>query len=88
MKENIRKESSRRLKIACGHLKKVIEMVEEGRYCIDILQQSLAVQKALKKVDGLILDNHLRTCVTQAFQKNGQKEKMIKELLSVLNKTK
>ena len=84
MKENIKEETLRRLKIIEGHLKKVAQMINNDQYCIDILQQSLAVQNALKKVDALILDQHLRTCVGEAFKK-GQKprEKSIKELLKV-----
>ncbi len=84
MKKNTKKEIVKRLKIIEGHLKKVTKMVEEDKYCIDILQQSLAVQNALKKVDNLILDQHLRKCVTEAMKKgNGKKEKSIKELLKV-----
>ena len=84
MKKNTKKETLRRLKIIDGHLRKVIKMIEEDKYCIDILQQSLAVQNALKKVDGLILDQHLRKCVTEAIRKgNNKKEKSIKELLKV-----
>lgn len=74
-----------RLKIAQGHLKKVVKMVEEGEYCINVLNQSLAVQKALKKIDGLILENHLKTCVKNAFD-NKKSEKAIAELIKVLGK--
>ena len=54
-----------RLKIARGHLTKVIEMVENHDYCIDVLHQSNAVQKALSGIDDVILENHLRTCVVE-----------------------
>lgn len=74
-----------RLKIAQGHLKKVIKMVSEKEYCIDILNQSLAVQKALKKVDELILENHLQTCVKDAFTK-GNNKKSISEIMKILEK--
>ncbi len=84
MKKNTKKETSRRLKIIEGHLKKVIKMVEEDKYCIDVLQQSLAIQNALKKVDGLILNQHLHKCVAGAMKKgNSKKEKSIKELLKI-----
>lgn len=84
MKKNNKKETLRRLRIIEGHLDKVVKMVEEEKYCIDILQQSLAVQNALKKVDGLILDEHLHKCVSEAFKKGkNPKEKSIKELLKV-----
>jgi len=84
MQKNIKKETLRRLKIIEGHLKKVIKMVEEDEYCINILQQSLAVQNALKKVDILVLNQHLHKCVSEAFKKGKRsKEKSIKELLKV-----
>ena len=84
MKENSQKDTLRRLKIIKGHLERVIKMVEEDKYCIDILQQSLAVQNALKKVESLILDQHLQECVAEAMKKGKKKkEKSIKELLKV-----
>ncbi len=88
MKKNTKKETLRRLKIIEGHLKKVIKMVEEDKYCIDVLQQSLAVQNALKETDSLILDSHLHSCVVRAFQGKGKKEKAIKELLDILKRSK
>lgn len=77
-----------RLKIIRGHLAKVIKMVEEKKYCIEILNQSLAVQNALKKVDALILNNHLNSCVITAIAKKGGKsKKAITELLTIYKKT-
>jgi DNA-binding FrmR family transcriptional regulator len=81
-----KREILRRLKIVGGHIRKVIEMVEKDKYCIDVLQQSLAVQNALKRVDELILDSHLHSCIIRAFQKKGKREKAIRELLSILKK--
>lgn len=78
------KETVRRLKIIEGHLKKVRRMVEENAYCVDILQQSLAVQNALRKVEDMILGGHLRTCVIEAV---GQKKKSkIEEILALFEK--
>lgn len=74
-----------RLKITLGHLKKVQQMVEDDNYCIDIIHQSQAVQKALKEIDNLMLENHLKTCVTDAI-KLGQKEKAVSEILEVFRK--
>lgn len=51
-----KKEILRRIAIISGHLNRVQKMVSENKYCIDILNQSLAVQRALQKVDGLVLD--------------------------------
>lgn len=75
-----------RLKIAQGHLKKVITMVEDDTYCIEVLHQSQAVQKALKETDKLMLENHLNCCVADAI-KNGNKEEALKEVLEVFAKS-
>lgn len=74
-----------RLKIARGHLDKVIRMAQSDTYCIDILTQSSAVQSALKQADALILENHLQTCVTNAM-KNNKKDQAIAEVIKVFKK--
>jgi len=61
-------------------------MIEEDKYCIDILNQSLAVQKALKEVDKKILENHLDTCVVDQM-KNGEEAKARGELLKIFSLT-
>lgn len=71
-----------RLRIARGHLDKVLKMVEEGEYCIDVIQQSRAVQNALKEVDGLTLENHLKTCVVDHIKK-GKSQKTVGEIMKV-----
>ena len=74
-----------RLKIAKGHLEKVIKMVEAQHYCIDVLHQSQAIQKALKETDNVLLENHLNTCVADAIKK-GTSEKAIEEIIHVFRK--
>lgn len=74
-----------RFKIASGHLKKVVKMVEDQEYCIDVIHQSQAVQKALREVDHLILENHLKTCAADAM-KNGRGEEAVKEVMNVFKK--
>ncbi|KXK12002.1 MAG: Copper-sensing transcriptional repressor CsoR [Microgenomates bacterium OLB23] len=75
-----------RLKIAQGHLRKVLEMVETDEYCINIIHQSQAVQKALKEVDHLILEEHLRCCVADSI-KSGSHDKAILEVMEVFKKS-
>lgn len=75
-----------RLKIARGHLEKVIKMVEGQEYCIDILHQSQAVQKALKETDNLILENHLKTCASDAIRE-GRQEEAIQEVMNVFKRS-
>ena len=79
------KRVEHRLAIAIGHLKKVKQMVEKGEYCIDILQQSLAVQSALRKVDELVLEGHLKSCVADSV-KQGRADKAVAEVVEVFKK--
>lgn len=75
-----------RLKIARGHLNKVIEMVENDTYCIDVLHQMNAVEKGLKETGNVLLENHLNSCVADAIQ-NGKKDEAISEIMQIFKKT-
>jgi DNA-binding FrmR family transcriptional regulator len=83
--KNTDERALHRLKIAQGHLKKVIQMAESHEYCIDIIHQSQAVQQALKEVDDLILENHLQTCAAAAIR-GGRQEEAVKEVMNVFKK--
>lgn len=74
-----------RLKIARGHLDRVVSMMENGEYCIDIIHQSMAVQSALKKIDQEILKNHMQTCVADSIRK-GQTNEVIDEVMRIMEK--
>jgi len=74
-----------RLKIVRGHLDKVISMTEQDAYCIDLIHQSQAVQKALKVTDLVILENHLNCCVAEAIAA-GRKDEAIGEVMQVFQK--
>ncbi|MFW5943369.1 MAG: metal-sensitive transcriptional regulator [Chloroflexota bacterium] len=89
MDEVARKDITRRLASAAGHLKGIERMVDEDKYCIDIIQQVQAVQAALNKVNTMILDNHLRTCVTTAIRGEDpdEREQVLKEVTSVFAMT-
>lgn len=76
-----------RLSITKGHLEKIIEMVEKDTYCIDVIHQSQAVQSALKKIDEIILQNHLKCCVFDQIGKKPDESKLISELLEVFRKS-
>ena len=58
----------KRLKSISGHVAGIAAMLENDRYCIDILQQIQAVQAALSKVSQMVLDNHLHTCLIEAVR--------------------
>ncbi len=89
MDESTRKTITRRLASASGHIKGIERMVEEDTYCIDVIKQIQAVQAALNKVSALMLDNHLRTCVTTAIQGDDptERERMLQEVTSVFEVT-
>lgn len=71
-----------RLARAIGHLNAVYRMVDEEKYCIDVLHQLKAVQAALDKTSEVILKQHLQTCVVEAIQ--GQDSaRVIEELMQV-----
>lgn len=74
-----------RLKIARGHLEKVMRMVEDDAYCIDVLHQSQAVQKALKETDNVLLEHHLKHCTMDAF-KAGRQAEAVAEIITVFRK--
>lgn len=70
-----------RLRSARGHLNGVIRMVEEDRYCIDVLHQLSAVQGALDRVRREVLEAHLRGCVPEAVAE-GKIDDIVDELLT------
>lgn len=85
MDETTRRQVSQRLASAAGHVKGIERMVADDMYCIDIIKQIQAVQAALNKVNAMILDNHLRTCVTTAIQGDdaNEREAVLQEITSV-----
>lgn len=76
---------TRRLASASGHIKGIERMVSEDAYCIDVIKQIQAVQAALNKVSSMMLDNHLRTCVTTAIRGDDpdERERMLQEITGV-----
>ena len=76
-----------RLKSASGHLNGIITMVEQDRYCIDVIKQIQATQAALAKVSQIILDQHLRSCVTTAIQGDdpADRERVLAEISDVFS---
>lgn len=72
-------------KKARSHVDKIISMIEEDKYCIDIMQQNLAVMGLLKSAHSIIMEGHLRGCFSDAFHSKSNKnhDKMIEEILKV-----
>jgi DNA-binding FrmR family transcriptional regulator len=72
-----------RLKTVRGHLDGVIRMVEAEAYCPELMKQVAAAQASLERVNRVLLQNHLETCVTEAIQAGGGSAK-IAELIDAL----
>ncbi len=83
--KSVNRKINHRLAIARGHLDKVIKMVDDGVYCIDVIHQSMAVQSALKEIDKLILRNHMESCVSDSIKK-GQDKEVISEVMKIFDK--
>jgi DNA-binding FrmR family transcriptional regulator len=78
-----------RLKSIEGHVRGIQRMVDDDAYCIDVIIQNLAVQRALEKVNSLILERHLQTCVTTAIKGDdpADRERVIAEIMNVFEAT-
>jgi len=81
-KADTRDDAIKRLSYIEGHLAGVKKMVEEDRYCVDILRQTFAVRRALQKLESKLIDGHLRTCVVDGV-KQGNEEQVLSELVEL-----
>lgn len=72
----------RRLKIIEGQVRGLHEMVQQGKYCVDIITQTSAIKQALSNVEDILLENHLGTCALAQIKK-GDEEKAVQEILKV-----
>lgn len=82
MQEDRKPDLLKRLSYIEGHVSGIRKMVEEDKYCVDILRQTYAVRKALEKLEALILEGHLQTCVPDGIRGN-REEEVIQELVQL-----
>jgi DNA-binding FrmR family transcriptional regulator len=82
---DIKKRSLHRTKILEGQMRGLQKMIDNEEYCMDILTQSLAIQKSLKSLNKLILENHIRTHVAESLRTSEKEaqEAAIDELLDL-----
>ncbi len=81
---DLKKRALHRSRILEGQMRGLQKMIDNEDYCMDIITQSLAIQKSLGSLNKLIVENHLRTHVTEMFEAGGeQQEAAIAELLKV-----
>ncbi len=69
-----------------GQIRGVAKMVDEEKYCIDILNQIKAIKNALSTVEGKILKNHLKACVKDALKSDQVFEDKVEELMKTLKR--
>ena len=82
MIKDIKHRAIKRLKIIEGQIRGVQSMVDDEKYCIDIITQVSAIKEALSGVEDLILENHIATHVVHQM-KHGNEEKSVAEILKV-----
>ncbi len=85
LEDATREQTLKRLKIIEGQVRGVQGMVDEGRYCVEILMQLAAVQEGLRNVGKQVMRNYLENCATHAIRERGGPE-IYDELMEVIYK--
>ncbi|NDJ54556.1 MAG: metal-sensitive transcriptional regulator [Chloroflexi bacterium] len=85
MKEESKAEIINRLRSVAGHVNGIARMVDEDKYCIDVIHQIQAVQAALNKISLKVLDDHMHTCVIEAIEGEDleERERVLSEIRDV-----
>jgi DNA-binding FrmR family transcriptional regulator len=85
LKQDKKKKIAIGFKKAASLLSKITEMVERDHYCIDVMQQNLAVIGLLRSAHEALMENHLNTCFRSAMASKNEKkkQKMTEEILRV-----
>jgi len=73
----------KRLKRADGHLKKIINMIDEGSPCLEVAQQLQAVYKAVGNAKGVFVHDHIEGCLTSESESPADMRRMMKELKEI-----
>jgi len=89
MISDLKQRAMHRAKILEGQMRGVQKMIENEDYCMDILTQSLAIQKSISSLNKLVLENHIRTHIKESLDSSSEaeQEKAIAELLSLYELT-
>ena len=72
----------RRIAYIDGHLQGVRRMIEDDKYCVDVLKQTYAVRRAIEKLEARILENHLQGCVVAGIRE-GREDAVVGELMDL-----
>ena len=84
MLTEVKEEALKRLNYVDGHLAGIRRMVEEDKYCVDVLKQTYAVRRAIQKIEALILEGHLNTHVLEGVR-DGREQEVLTELMELYN---
>jgi DNA-binding FrmR family transcriptional regulator len=79
MLDTTRADVLKRLSFIDGHLAGIRRMIEADKYCVDVLKQTYAVRRAIEKMEAIMLDGHLHTCVVEGIRE-GRDEAVLAEL--------
>jgi DNA-binding FrmR family transcriptional regulator len=81
----VRTKVASRLRSVEGHVRGVVRMVDEGAYCIDLIKQTLAIQRAIDKINAMLLEDHLEHCASTAISapNPAERRRTISELIEV-----
>ena len=77
--KSAKEDAIKRLNMIEGHLRGIRKMVDEDTYCVDILKQTYAVQRAIEKFEQVLLRDHLSHCVPDGIRE-GRDEEVLNEL--------
>lgn len=72
-------DALKRLSYIEGHLSGIRKMLEEDKYCVDVLKQTYAVRRAIEKMESILLEGHLHSCVVEGI-KDGREDQVVGEL--------
>ena len=72
-------DALKRLSYIEGHLSGIRKMLEEDKYCVDVLKQTFAVRRAIEKMESILLEGHLHSCVVDGI-KEGREDQVVGEL--------
>jgi DNA-binding FrmR family transcriptional regulator len=84
VESDVRDDALKRLSYIEGHLAGIRKMVEEDRYCVDILKQTHAVRRALEKMEATVLQGHMETHVVDGI-KSGNEGEIVGELMELFD---
>jgi DNA-binding FrmR family transcriptional regulator len=77
-----KQDALKRLRYIDGHLSGVRRMVEEDQYCVDVLKQTFAVRRAIQKLESVLLQGHLHSCVIDGVR-DGREDQVLDELVEL-----